>query len=649
MKELEYPFDSEYLLKKSKRLKRELLSDGAERTRVRIAVLGGSTTHDILRILELFLLNEGIEPEFYESEYAQYWQDALFPGEELRTFRPELVIVHTTTVNLPETPRIGDGAEELDRKLSACGEHFRQLWDALREHFGCPVIQNNFEYPAVRLLGNRDAADPHGLTNFVSRMNALFAEEIRRRQGLYLCDINYLSARVGLDRWSDPLYWHLYKYAVAVPVIPELSFQYANLIKAIYGKNRKALVLDLDNTLWGGVIGDDGVEGIELGQETGPGQSFLAFQKYLRSQKDLGVMLAVNSKNDEENALMGLRHPDGVLRPEDFVCIRANWEPKSRNFGAIAGELNILPESMVFVDDNPAERMIVAGEYPGAAVPELGDPENYIRAIDHAGYFENITLSEDDRKRSEMMRENVLRREAEQRFADYGDYLRSLNMRAEIVPFAPLYYPRIAQLTNKSNQFNVTTRRYTEEEIRRAAEDPRRITLCGRLSDRFGDNGIVSLCIGRIGADAAEETLWDASPQEGAVSAETGPQTAQGAAAASAGGKPPASPESGQALHIELFLMSCRVLKRDMELAMLDTLIGACRDRKLAAIYGYYLPTAKNHMVEKLYGDFGFAFLAADEDGRTVWRLSLSDPGEQRNRYIEVQTGGGDPCTAFTS
>ncbi len=600
MKELEYPFDGDLILQKAKRLKRELLAQDTPRLKKKIAMLGGSTTHDILRVLELFLLQEGIEPEFYESEYAAYWQDGMFPGEELSSFAPDLILVHTTRVNLPRTPRVTDTPEAAEEAYAESLSHFTSLWDSLEAHFHCPVIQNNFEYPPVRLLGNRDAVDPRGLTAFVSRMNAAFAAEAAKRESLYLCDINYLSARIGLDVWDDPVYWHMYKYALSMQAIPQLAYQYACLIRAIYGKNKKALVLDLDNTLWGGIVGDDGPDGLEIGQETSLGQLYHAFQGYVRAHRDLGVMLAVDSKNDPENALAGLNHPDGVLRPEDFVCIRANWEPKSRNFGEIAAQLGILPESMVFVDDNPAERLIVAQEYPGAAVPELGEPATYIRTLDHAAYFENITLSEDDLRRGEMMRENVLRRAAQESFTDYGEYLRSLQMTARIAPFEDLYYPRIAQLTNKSNQFNVTTKRYTVEEIRQAAEDPDRITLYGRLEDRFGDNGIVALTVGRI------------------VTADDGVRE----------------------LAIELFLMSCRVLKRDMEFAMRDALIDAALARGAGRITGTYLPTAKNRMVAELYEQFGFTRLSAEADGSTYWSLSLDPPPAKLNRYIMVECAG---------
>ncbi len=594
LKELEYPFDSSYIMKKSKTLKKALLSDGSERIHKKIAVLGGSTTHDIIRVLELFLLNCGIEPEFYESEYGQYWQDAMFPGDELLDFAPDIIYVHTSNRNIQNYPVMGDTSEIVDEKLQNTFNHFKTMWDKLHETFRCPVIQNNFEAPFYRLLGNRDSYDIHGKLSFVNRLNEKFAEYARdgAKEGtFFINDINYLSSCYGLDSWSDPLFWHMYKYSLCVPAIPTLSFNIANIIKSIYGKNKKALVLDLDNTLWGGVIGDDGKDGIEIGQETNLGQVYSEFQSYVKEVKDLGVVLTVDSKNERENAMDGLNHPDGILKPDDFVIIKANWDPKSENMKQIAAELNVLPDSLVFVDDNPAEREIVRGQIPGAAVPEIDSPEHYIQILDHSGFFEATNISEDDRKRNEMYLANRKRSELQESFADYTEYLKSLEMDADILPFEKMYMPRIAQLTNKSNQFNLTTKRYTQDNIEQAAANPSNMTLYGRLRDKFGDNGIVSLMIGNIREDE---------------------------------------------LHIDLWLMSCRVLKRDMEFAMMDEVVRNALLRGVKSIYGYYYPTSKNKMVSDFYITQGFELISEDEEGNKTYRLEISDGYENKNHVIRV-------------
>ena len=298
----------------------------------------------------------------------------------------------------------------------------------------------------------------------------------------------------------------MYKYAMALEAIPSLAHQVASIIKSIFGRNKKVLALDMDNTLWGGVVGDDGPEGLELGEETPNGQAYLEFQRYIKRQKDIGVLLTVCSKNDPENALAGLRHPDSALSPEDFQVIRANWEPKDRNIAETARILNLLTDSVVFADDNPAERHIVASSLPSTAVPEMEGVENYIRILDRNAYFEVTSLSADDLRRNEMYKENALREAERQSFADYSDYLRSLDMQGEILPFSQTYMQRIAQLTNKSNQFNLTTKRYTAAEIEAVAASPTHITLYGRLTDRFGDNGVVAVVIGEIRGSSCTST-----------------------------------------------------------------------------------------------------------------------------------------------
>ena len=595
MRELEYPFDSEYILKKSKKIKRELTESGTDFLHKKIAVLGGSTTYDIIRVLEVFLLNRGIQPSFYESEYAQYWQDVMFDNTELVEFEPDLIYIHTSNRNITRYPSVGDTEAQIDAMLAEQYEHFRLMWDKIADKYHCPVIQNNFEYPFYRILGNREAVFIQGRINFLNRLNEKFYQYAREHEGFYINDINYMSAAYGLDKWADPFYWHMYKYAMCMQAIPEFSYNLSNIIKAVFGRNKKSLVLDLDNTLWGGVVGDDGVENIEIGQETSMGQVYAEFQEYVRAQKDIGVMLNINSKNDYDNAAAGLNHPDGILRPEDFIIIKANWEPKSRNIAAIAEELNILPDSLVFVDDNPAERDIVGVQVPGVSVPEIGTPEQYIRVLDHAGFFEVTSLSEDDRKRNEMYKANMEREKQQQNFGDYREYLLSLEMKGTIKPFEPIYMARIAQLTNKSNQFNLTTKRYTQSDIEQFAAGEEYITRYGKLEDKFGDNGVVSVVIGR--KDDAE-----------------------------------------MALHLELWLMSCRVLKRDMEYAMMDSVVRACQACGIGTIYGYYYPTAKNGMVKEFYAVMGFEKIREEPDHSTVWQYNIPADYEDKNTVIFVSS-----------
>lgn len=586
---LQYPFDAAYIMRKRKALRRGLLNQQGFLEK-RIAILGGSTTHDIKEIMELFLLGYGIRPVFYESEYAQYWQDAVFGSSELEALKPDIIFIHTTGRNIASFPQLTDSRNEIDALLEQQYRHFEVMWEKLTDTYHCPLIQNNFEYPYFRLLGNQDACSIHGRTNFITRLNQKFYDYACSRKNFYINDINYQSADFGLKSWLEPSCWHMYKYALSQEAVPVLAYNVANIIKSIFGKNKKALALDLDNTLWGGIVGDDGVEGLEIGQGSPQGEAYAEFQEYLKELRKQGILLGILSKNEKENALAGLNHPQMVLKPDDFVQIKADWKPKSVNLRQMADELALLPESFVFADDNPAEREIIIQQVPEAAVAVLDRPEHYIDAIDRAGYFETTRFCADDLNRNDMYRENRKRAELKSSFSDYRDYLKSLDMHAEIRAFQPVYMARIAQLTNKSNQFNLTTKRYTYDEIEQAAASEEYLTLYGKLEDCFGDNGVVSVLIGR---------------------------------------------QKENILHIELWLMSCRVLKRDMEFAMMDVLAGQCRKRKIAAIYGYYYPTAKNGMVKDFYGIQGFEKVSQDSEGNTVWMMDISRY-ERKNTIIKV-------------
>lgn len=595
MKELEYPFNSEYIIKKKKALKRELLADKGEKCiEKKVAILGGETTENIKLTLELFLLNYGIKPEFYESEYNRFFEDGMFANPQLELFSPDIIYVCTCVRNITEWPDMVDSKEVVENKQNILLSKFSDLWDTLTLKYHCPIIQNNFEYPFFRLLGNKDASDWHGRVNYVTNLNMKFYEYAQSHDNFFICDVNYISSSYGLEKWSDPYYWYMYKYAVAVPAIPYLSYNVANIIKSIYGKNKKVINIDLDNTLWGGVIGDDGKDNIEIGQETALAQTYSEFQEYIKLHKQIGVLLSVNSKNDESNAVSGFDRPDSVLKKSDFISFKANWNPKSINLTETAQELSLLPESFVFVDDNPAERAIIEDQVEGVAIPPITNAEQYIQILDKSAFFETTTLSSDDMKRNEMYQENVKRNQFQASFSNYEDYLLSLDMKGEIQSFLPLYISRIAQLTNKSNQFNLTTKRYNQSEIENVANDPNYITLYGKLVDRFGDNGVVSVVIGRIDGEKRDE------------------------------------------LHMELWLMSCRVLKRDMEFAMMDELVEKARECNLKRIIGYYYPTAKNSMVKDFYELQGFNKIFEDGEGNTIWEYIIDDNYVKKQHVIKV-------------
>lgn len=588
-----YPYDNDLLMRKQKSIRRALLArENVSYTKKRVAILGGSTTDDIKNILELFLLEAGISPTFYQSEYNRYYEDAVFGAPELEDFQPEIIIIYTSAANIINKPQLNDTLAAVKTKVQSEIARYRKVHEKLAR-FNAVIIQNNFERPPYDDLGSLSFSAPYGMARFINLLNEALAAETADFPNVYLHDLNTLAARVG-TRWHNLSQYYAYKLAQDYDFIPLAALGIAKIIRAILGKNKKCLVLDLDNTLWGGIIGDDGVDGIAIGHETPLAESFTAWQTYVRSLKERGVILAVCSKNNDEVARSGFTHPDSVLKADDFIAFYANWQPKNINIQAIARDINIGTDSLVFIDDNPAEREIVRQNLPEVAVPEVAscDIASYIQAIEGAGYFEPAAISADDLKRSATYQENKARKELLSSAEDYDTYLASLAMHAEIDSFVPVYYDRIAQLTNKSNQFNLTTIRYTRADIERMATDDKYITLYGRLEDKFGDNGLVSVVIGQKIGDSVEILLW---------------------------------------------LMSCRVLKRGMENAMLDALVERAKAVGARRLLGKFIPTKKNKMVAELFDSFGFTRLSEDENGVRDYVLVLGSYSRQ-GRFIRRST-----------
>jgi len=579
------------LLLKRKSLRRQLsVADGLQP--VRIAVLGGSTTNEVVDLLEPHLLADGFLPTFYQSEYGRFYEDAVLDPSGLIGFAPDIVYIHTSYLNVLKAPPAHCAESELQGYIDAEAGRYREIWKSLQENLSAHIIQNNFESPAVAILGNMDAVSSGGASRFFLELNTEFARAAASDPRLLLQDIHGISARIGLAHWFDWDRYFSYKILLTVEANLAVARSLASIVRAIYGKSRKVLVLDLDNTLWGGVIGDDGVDKIQIGRETPVAEAYTAFQEYCLALQKRGVLLAVCSKNDEGIAKQGFEHPDSILKLEHISCFKANGEPKPENILAIAEELNLGVDSFVFVDDNPAERAIVEAQIGGIAVPCIGkEVSRYAAIIETGRYFEPVSMSQEDLSRAGLYQANAARATLEARFASYGEYLDSLEMSAEIARFKPIYLERIAQLTNKTNQFNLTTRRYTLAEMEALARDEHVIGLYGKLSDRFGDNGLISIVLGR---------------------------------------------REGEVLHLDLWLMSCRVLKRDMELAMLDAVAREARAAGIRTLMGYYMPTKKNGMVADHYDKLGFEPISVDANSKeSVWKLDISGY-ESRNRHIKV-------------
>ena len=578
LKEMHFPIVPATILRKRHALKRVLLAQ-ANLLPTRIAILGGSTTSELTAMLELFLLFHGIRPSFWESGYNRYSEDALLENPALAAFQPDVVFLHTTWRNVSEFPNLLEPAAEVEQRVRREAARFEALWDRLHERYGAMIVQNNFDLPPLRPLGNLEAFEPSSHTDFLTRLNVEFSAYARTHPHFLINDIHYLCAQVGLAGWHGGTYWYNFHMAVSPTATVALAQNAAALIKSFYGKSKKCLVLDLDHTLWGGVIGDDGIHNLILGADHPVGEAYLDFQRYVKSLRQRGVLLAVCSKNDVANAREGFTHPDSVLKLKDFSAFHASWDPKPHAMRAIAAELNIGLDSLVFVDDNPAERALMRDQLPEVATPEVGsDVARFAEILEAEHYFDVHRIVQDDLSRSAYYDTNAKRSAHQAAFADYGEFLASLAMTAEIAPFTSIYVERITQLINKTNQFNLTTRRYTSAEVESIASDPAYVTLYGRLADKFGDNGLVSVIIGCT---------------------------------------------VGAALELDLWIMSCRVLNREMELAMFDALVEQCQARGIRNIVGVYIPSKKNAMVADLYLRLGFLHDHEDSQGAQWWRFDV--------------------------
>lgn len=587
MKELEYPFNSVDIRRQAKKLKKQL-REQADLLPKRVAILSGSTIGQMRSLLELFLLNQGIQPDIWEGQYNNYYEEAVFEYEKLVEFKPDIIYIHTSVKNIQEWPLAEDGAVQVEEKMERLTHKFVQIWDNLQQKIGCLIIQNNFEMLPYRVMGNMDSVHITGRQYFLEEVNRRFVQEIHKRDLVYLNDIHYLSAYFGLERWFDDSAWYAFKYAFSPDAMPLAAYNISNIVKSYYGKNKKTVVVDLDNTLWKGVIGEDGIEGIELGIETPEGMMYSEFQEYLKNIKDRGILLNICSKNEAHAAELGLSHPSSKLKIEDVTITKCNWERKSVNIMEMSRQLNLNTDSFVFIDDNPAEQEEVKRNIPNITVLPVQDPSDMRRLLDWSGYFEITNYSKEDLQRNGLYKAN-LERNAMLSEGDYQDYLLGLQMRVEFAGVSQANIERVTQLINKTNQFNVTGLRLGMAEVEKFAQE--NISICGTLFDKFGSNGLVSVILGKI--------------------------------------------VDNRTLAISVWIMSCRVFKRQMEYAMFDRLVELCRQRGINKITGQFIPTNKNMPVAGLYQDLGFV-LKENQDGYQIWEYPIPEDYRNRNQVIQI-------------
>jgi FkbH-like protein len=524
-------------------------------------------------------LRHGLLVDIVKGSYGSAVQEAMDPGSPLRTADLDFVLVSSDRRTLGLDVAAADPGDA-DAAVTGAFERLKVIVEGLRPSVRSTVVVQTVVPPMEGLFGSFDRLEPTSPFAMVDALNrhiAAWAAEGR----IVLLDVARHAAAIGIESWEDPGHWHASKLSFAPDLTPIYGDLVARTLAAIRGRSRKCLVLDLDNTLWGGVIGDDGVGGIALGQGSAAGEAFVAIQKMALELRRRGVVLAVCSKNEDATARLPFReHPEMVLREEHIAVFQANWTDKAANLRAIAQTLNIGIDALVFLDDNPAERLQVREALPLVAVPEVpDDPALYPRILSAAGYFEAVSFSEEDRQRASYYQANSERAQALSASGNLDDYLASLDMVCTIRKVDAVSRPRVAQLINKSNQYNLTTRRYTEAEVERVEQDAQRHAIQVRLADRFGDNGIISVVI----ADKHDQS-WD----------------------------------------IETWLMSCRVLGRRVQEAVLTHLAQAARAEGAAWLTGRYIPSPKNMMVAEHYRTLGFTLVHEDQ-GVTTWRLDLAD------------------------
>lgn len=564
--------------------------------RLRLALIGSSTLEHLVPGIRVAALRRGLWLDVHVGAFGQWRQEVLAPESALYRFGPDAVLLAVDhAALLPQLPLDVTATEAADA-AARTADDLAALWRLLKDRAKAAVIQQTVYPDEPPVFGHLERLVPGAAASLAMQLDrSLVAHAAAER--VLLLDLRLAAQAVGTRQILDVALWHHAKQAVSPAAAPWLGEQIGRVLAAIRGLSRKVLVLDLDNTLWGGTIGDDGLEGIVLGQGTAAGEAFAAFQRYVKRLAERGVVLAVSSKNDRqiaEQAFTG--HPEMVLKLADFAAFEANWHDKPAAVARIAEELRLGLDAMVFADDNPAERALMRRTHPDVAVPELPDaPELFARCIADAGYFEAAGFTADDAQRAAQYAANRERRKVEARAVDMERFLRELEMTMTVAPFRPDDVPRIAQLINKTNQFNLTTRRYTEAEVRSMMQDPSILTLTARLADRFGDNGLTSIVIGRMASGTAPS-----------------------------------------AVEIDTWLMSCRVLGRGVEDAMLHVLVGAARAKGAPELIGRYRPTPKNGLVRDHYERLGFARLDTDPSGESRWSLPLQNPRLPQVDHINV-------------
>ena len=550
----------------------------------RMALVGDTATQFLATALRGEAISRGFDLNLFEAEYNQVERQFLDPTSELYAFDADYIVLFQSTHKLGEYH--SSLSDDEQRQLATSRLDFVASICQNPQLEGKKIICMNYPEIEDAVFGSYANKIDSSLTYQVRKLNCGLMELARQYSNLFVCDIAAIQNKIGRDRMFAPNVYVSTEMVLSVDALPYVASRVMDIVSALRGQFKKCLILDLDNTVWGGVIGDDGLEGIQLGHGLGIGKAFTEFQMWVKKLKQRGIIICVASKNNEEIAKEPFeKHPDMVLKLDDIAVFMANWETKVDNIRAIQQILNIGFDSMVFLDDNPFERNMVRENIPGITVPELPeDPGEYLEFLYGENLFETVSYSGTDKDRTNQYQVEAKRMSLQKTFTNEADFLKSLNMVSEVSGFTKFNTPRVAQLSQRSNQFNLRTVRYTEADIEALAADKNVIDLSFTLEDKFGDNGLIAVVIMK---KQDEETLF-----------------------------------------VDTWFMSCRVLKRGMENFTLNTMVEQAKAKGYKRIVGEYLPTPKNKMVEAHYPNLGFKTVNDVTTERYVLDVETYNPRE---------------------
>ena len=571
-------------------LKRNLKSDLTGFPSIKIAVVGDTATQLLCTAIRGMGVERGYNIDLFEAEYNQVERQLLDPTSDLYQFDADFIVIFQSTHKLGEHHSMLSSEQQTTLADDRIG--FLASVCENPALAGKKIIY--FNYPEIEdtVFGSYANKVDSSFTFQVRKLNYELMRLSQQYQNLFICDIAGLQNKLGRDVMFAANVYTSTEMILSMDALPYVASRVMDIVCAVRGQFKKCLILDLDNTVWGGVIGDDGLEGIQLGHGLGIGKAFTEFQMWVKKLKQRGIIICVASKNNEDTAKEPFeRHPDMVLKLDDIAVFQANWETKVDNIRTIQSILNIGFDSMVFLDDNPFERNMVRENIKGITVPELPeDPAEYLEYLYSLNLFETASYSNLDKDRTKQYQVEAQRVSLSKTFTNEADFLKSLNMVSVVSGFTKFNTPRVAQLSQRSNQFNLRTVRYTDADIEALANDPNVIDLSFTLEDKFGDNGLIAVIIMK--------------------------------------------PQDKETLFVDTWFMSCRVLKRGMENFTLNTMVEKAKAAGYKKIIGEYLPTPKNKMVENHYTGLGFTKIEGSE---TAQFELMVDEYQPRECYIETK------------